>query len=149
VRRNTSGAGLRRPKSALQYRQLRVAGRLPCGDPGWQRYRCAKQFAKPGQIARAIQRTAVVCRFESAVIQRGVHVRGRDVQRLRQMQHALRALVVHQHAIDIEQEKVDPHPSSMPLPYPHANPGPRLRHTVAAGRAGCCLEWPSNLQETR
>ena len=54
-------------------------------------------------------------RFQSAVIQRGLHGLRRNLQRLGQVQHALRALVLHQHAIHIQQQQIDTHRPSMPL----------------------------------
>ena len=53
--------------------------------------------------------------FQTAVVQRGLYGVRRNLQCPGQMQHALPALVLHQHAIHIQQQQVDPHRLSMPL----------------------------------
>jgi len=75
----------------------------------------AQKLSQLRQIGRAIKRAIVMRCFQSAVIQRGLYGVRRNIQRLRQIQHALRALVLHQHAIHIQQQQVDPHRPSMPL----------------------------------
>ncbi|MBO8042402.1 hypothetical protein J6396_32635, partial [Pseudomonas aeruginosa] len=55
--------------------------------------------------------------------------------------------VLHQHAIHIQQQQIDPHRPSMPSRWMRGNPGVRVRQTVADAATGGCLEWRLNPQE--